>query len=154
MATNKYYKKVLPKLPLIMKWCRAGLNDLEICDRLKIKKSSYYEYKKKYPEFNEVVRKGKEYADAEVENQLYKNCIGYEYTEEVQSTKKEVIYENGKRVKEIVQPVVIELRKYRPSETNAAKFWLTNREKENWKDKQDVDISTNKPFDVNIKVVK
>lgn len=148
MATSQYEKKVRPKLPLIAKWCRSGLTDKEIWNRLDIEKSSYYAYQNKFPEFKETVHKNKEFCDAEVENQFYKNCLGYEYVEQTVSTKKEVIYEDGKRVREISEPVVIDLVKHKPSETNAAKFWLQNRDPENWKEKQQIDLGNkdDKPF--------
>ena len=74
--------------------------------------------------------------------------MGYEYVEQALTTKKEVIYVDGKRVKEISEPVVVELRKHKPSETNAAKFWLQNRDPENWKEKQQIDLGNkdDKPF--------
>ena len=148
MAISQYEIKVKPKLPLIAKWCRSGFTDKEIWNRLGIEKSSYYGYQNKFPEFRDTVHKNKEYCDAEVENQFYKNCIGYEYKEQTLSTKKEVIYENGKRVKEISEPVIVEVSKFKPSETNAVKFWLQNRDPENWKDKQEIDLGNkdDKPF--------
>ena len=150
MANNQYPLKVKPKLCLIEKWKRYDLTDEEICNRLKIKKSSFYSYKRKYPELEQALRKGKDETNAEVENALLKSSLGYEYVEESVATRKEVIYENGKRVSEISEPVKISLKKFKPSETAAAKLWLTNRDAENWKEKNQLDIgnSSNEPIRV------
>lgn len=148
MATSQYELKVKPKIPLIIKWCRNGLTDEEIWNRLKISKSSFYGYQHKYSEFKEIVQKNKEYCDAEVENQFYKNCLGYEYTEQALSTKKEIIYENGKKIKEVSVPIVVDIVKHKPSDVNASKYWLQNRDPENWKDNRQIDIGNkdDKPF--------
>lgn len=48
---------------------------------------------------------------------------------------------NGKRIKETVEPVVVEVEKHKPGETTAQIFWLKNRKPDKWRDKQDVQIS-------------
>ena len=47
--------------------------------------------------------------NALMENALLKSSLGYEYVEESVATRKEVIYENGKRVSEISEPVKTEV---------------------------------------------
>lgn len=155
MADNQYFIKVQPKLDMIRKYKQVGLTDKEIWTLLDIKKSSYYSYKKDYPEFAEAIHDGLDHANARVASQLLDNSLGYEYIEEVQSQKKEVFYEDGKKIKEVTEPVALPLKKYKPSETNAAKFWLTNKDKENWKDKQDINVGgqENNPLKVKLEDV-
>lgn len=132
------------KLTLLEAWARDGLSDEQIANNMGISVASLYNYKNKYLEIFEALKKGKEVVDVEVENALLKSAKGFWYDEEVVSTRKEVIYENGKRVKEISEPIKITLSKYKPSETAAAIFWLKNRRAKQWKDKVEPPIDTSK----------
>lgn len=123
------------KLTLLKAWARDGLTDEQIAKNMGISAASLYNYKNKHLEIFEALKKGKEIVDIEVENALKKNATGFSYIEEVVSTEKEVIYENGKRVKEISKPVVIEITRYKQPETTAQIFWLKNRKPDKWKDK-------------------
>lgn len=123
------------KLTLLEAWARDGLTDEQIAKNIGISRSTLFEWRKKNQDISNALKKGKEVVDIEVENALLKSAKGFWYEEEVVSTKKEVIYDNGKRVKEISEPVVITLSKYKPSETTAAIFWLKNRKPDKWRDK-------------------
>lgn len=130
------------KLILIKSWARDGLTQQQIANNLGINVDTLIEYKKKYSDFAEALKKGKEVVDIEVENALLKSAKGFWYEEEVVSTKKEVIYDNGKRVKETSEPVVITLNKYKPSDTTAAIFWLKNRKPKEWRDRIEMPTDT------------
>lgn len=137
------------KLILLEAWARDGLTDEQIANNMGISVASLYNYKNKYLEILEALKKGKEVVDIEVENALLKSAKGFWYDEEVVSTKKEVIYQDGKRVKEISEPVIITLNKYKPSETAAAIFWLKNRKSDKWRDKIEINKQSN---DVNTQI--
>lgn len=137
------------KLVLLEAWARDGFIDKDFAEKMDISLSTFYEWKKKYSEFSEAIKKGKEIVDIEVENALLKNAKGFYYPEEVVASKKEVIYENGKRVKEVVDPVVITINKFKPSETAAAIFWLKNRKPNVWRDKQEK-VNNNNTINDNI----
>ena len=123
------------KLILLEAWARDGLTDEQIAHNMGINVASLYNYKNKYLEIFNALKKGKEVVDIEVENALKKNATGFTYVEQVVSTEREVIYDNGKRVKEISKPVVIEITRYKQPETIAQIFWLKNRKSDKWKDK-------------------
>lgn len=111
------------KLILIQGMARNGLTQQQIADNLGINVDTLIEYKKKYTDFSEALKKGKEVVDIEVENALLKRALGYKYDE--------VTYENGvetKRVTKEVQP-----------DTTAQIFWLKNRKPNTWKDKVETD---------------
>lgn len=111
------------KLILIQGMARDGLTQQQIADNLGINVDTLIEYKKKYTDFSEALKKGKEVVDIEVENALLKRALGYKYDE--------VTYENGvetKRVTKEVQP-----------DTTAQIFWLKNRKPNNWKDRVETD---------------
>lgn len=123
------------KLLLLEAWARDGLTDEQIAHNIGIEARTLYRWKEKSSQISQSLKKGKEVVDIIVENALYKNAIGYYYEEQTVSTEKEVIYEDGKRVKEISKPVVITLQKYKPCDTVAQIFWLKNRKRDKWQDK-------------------
>ena len=74
MAKSKW-EEVKNKLILVEGWARDGLTDEQIANNLNISTTTFYEYKSKYPEFSESLKKGKDYIDYEVENALLKNAL-------------------------------------------------------------------------------
>lgn len=74
MAKSKW-EQVKDKLILVEGWARDGLTDIQIADNLGISKDTFYEYKKKYSDFSDSLKKGKEVVDYEVENALLKNAL-------------------------------------------------------------------------------
>lgn len=136
MAKSKVNKWLTEDgLTLLKGWAREGLTDKQIADKMEIVESTFYEWKKKYEEISESLKKNKEIVDTEVENALLKNALGYFYVEEVVSTKREVIYKDGKRIKETSEPEIIELTRYKQPETTAQIIWLKNRQPDKWREK-------------------
>jgi phage terminase len=134
IAKSKYETDVKPRLVEIEAWKRDGLTDEQIYINLGISKQSFYKYKEKYVDFFDSLKKGKEVADIEVENALFKRAIGYKYKEVI----KEVKEIDGKKttyVKEVIKEM--------PGDVGAQIFWLKNRKSSKWKDKQDIDIEDN-----------
>ncbi len=56
------------------------------------------------------------------------------------TTRRTVEYANGRRVREVSEPVVTEVEKYYPPDTTAQIFWLKNRKPGQWRDKREQDI--------------
>jgi transposase-like protein len=108
-------------LLLIEGWARDGLSDEQIAQNMEISTSTFYEWKKKFSEFSEALKKGKEVVDRMVENALLKAALGYEYEEEVVDNK-------GRKHT---------VRKYEKPNTTALIFWLKNRKPEQWRDRQE-----------------
>ena len=134
IAKSKYETDVLPRLVEIEAWKRDGLTDEQIFKNLGISRDTFYKYKEKYTDFSDALKKGKEVADIEVENALFKRAIGYKYKEVI----KEVKEIDGKKttyVKEVIKEM--------PGDVGAQIFWLKNRKSSKWKDKQDIDIEDN-----------
>lgn len=110
----------------------SGLTDEQIADNLGIGASTLHEYKKKYPEFLESLKKGKDIADAQVVNALHKSAVGFTYYEETTN----------------VLGDTVSVQKYAKPNTTAAIFWLKNRKPDQWRDKTEVqqDISQTVAF--------
>ena len=110
-------------------WARDGLTDEQIAGNMGIKRQTLYEWKKKYPVFSDTLKRGKEIIDRQVENSLLKRALGYEYDEVTTTT-----YPNGEEeTKRVTKHVV--------PDTTAQIFWLKNRKPDDWRDKEDVNLS-------------
>lgn len=59
-------------LLLLQGWARDGLTDEQIAHNIGITTTTLYEWKKKYADFANVLKRTKEVVDREVENALYK----------------------------------------------------------------------------------
>lgn len=75
MAKSKYLTHVEPKLELIEGWARDGLTDERIANNLGIGVRTLYEYKSKYPQFSQALKKGKELIDYQVEKALLNKAL-------------------------------------------------------------------------------
>ena len=97
--------------------------------------STLYEWKKKYPEISEALKKGKEVIDRQVENALLKRALGYEYEEVKQIIEKDEKGKDRKRIEKTVKQVA--------PDTTAQIFWLKNRKPDEWRDRQNIEHSGN-----------
>lgn len=131
---SKYYTHVAPRLEEVKDWCRNGATDEEVAKRLGINIDTLYSYKKKFSEFSESIKKGKEIFDSEVENALYERCIGGKVTLKRPFKVKRTIFENGKKV-ENEEVVYADYEEYVIPDTTAQIFWLKNRRPDKWREK-------------------
>jgi DNA-binding XRE family transcriptional regulator len=132
MAKGKYQEWLKPdKLILLEGWARDGLTDEQIAKNIGITAKTLYEWKKKYSEICETLKKGKEVIDFEVENALLKHALGFEYEEETVTQ----------------QGDVVEIRKFSKPNTTAQIFWLKNRKAEKWREKQEPQEQTSEAVD-------
>lgn len=122
---------------MIEGWARDGLTDEQIAVNMGIATSTLYEWKKQHSEISEVLKKGKEVVDREVENTLLKRALGYRYKE----TTRELITDKQTGISELVVTKVVE--KEVVPDTTAQIFWLKNRKPEEWRDKRVVDDNSN-----------
>lgn len=116
------------------KLCMLGATDDEMADFFGVHRSTIYRWKIEYPEFCDAIKTAKEIADERVERSLYQKATGYNYKEE-QAFKIKV-----EQYKEEVE--VVDVERHQPADTTAAIFWLKNRRKNEWRDKQEIDHSS------------
>lgn len=90
---------------------------------------------KENPELQREVRGAIYRADHKVVHGLYKRATGYEI-EEVRHMVVMDGKDNGSHIEQVEEV------KHFPPETNAGKFWLTNRKHEEWKETQHVEVNT------------
>lgn len=151
MAKSKWETHVKDKLILVEGWARNGLTDEQIANNLGISKDTFYKYKKEYSDFSDALKKGKEVVDIEVENALLKKALGGKEKLLKPIKLKQVFYsDNGKKLKEYEEIVMVEEEVLIPPDTTAQIFWLKNRKPDVWRDKTAVEhsgkIENNNPF--------
>lgn len=124
MAKGKYQEWLTPDgLLKIEGWARDGLIDEQIAQNIGIRAATLYEWKKRFPEISEALKRGKEVIDRQVENALLKRALGYEYEEVKEKFEDGVLTERTVTKKEVV------------ADTTAQIFWLKNRKPDTWRDK-------------------
>ena len=82
MAKSKW-EEVKDKLTLVEGWARDGFTNEQIAEKLGINPDTLYQYQKKYPEFSETLKRGKEIVDYQVENALLKNALDGNVTAQI-----------------------------------------------------------------------
>ncbi len=147
---SKYELEWKDKLIVIEGWAKDGLTDEQIAKNMGISTSTLYEWKKKYLEFSESLKKGKEVVDREVENALLKKALGIKETVRKAIKVKEVLYKDGKRISEKEHIEYADEEVYVPPDTTAQIFWLKNRKPNEWRDKRDIEHSGAIANEVNI----
>lgn len=70
-------------LTLLEGWARDGLTDEQIAHNIGITATTIYEWKNRFPEFSETLKKGKEIVDYEVENALLNKALAGDTTAQI-----------------------------------------------------------------------
>ncbi|XZL50386.1 Xaa-His dipeptidase [Clostridium perfringens] len=121
-------------LDRIKSMVKNGLTDKEISEELGIGYSTWKNKKSQNKLIKAAIDEVKDTRNQEVEEVLFKNCKGYHYYEEVPTkVKEEVINENG-TVLTVEKVVVSTVKKWKPADLAAQKYWLNNRKKATWKE--------------------
>lgn len=108
-------------------WARDGLNDEQIAHNIGIATGTLYEWKNRFPELAEAIKKGKRPVDVQVENALYRSALGFK-----QKIRKPIKLRR-KDGSEYIDYGEEEI--YVPPNITAQIFWLKNRKPEFWRDK-------------------
>ena len=123
VAKGKYQKWLTPDgRTLLEAWARDGLTDEQIAHNMGIRRSTLADWKNKFPDISDALKKGKEVVDVEVENALLKRAKGFAYLEEKQETDAFGHKTVTKTIKQVAPDV------------GAAVFWLKNRKPAQWRD--------------------
>jgi hypothetical protein len=105
-----------------------GISEEQMSEIFDISRKQMGQWKAQYPAFKEALEAGYTDADAAVLGALYQSAVGYTHDEE------KIFQWDG----EIVRAETV--KHYKP-DVAAIKLWLTNRQKENWKDRHHTNVS-------------
>lgn len=107
-------------------WAKDGLIDEQIAKNMGVAYSTFKDWKKRFPDLSAVLKRSKEVVDREVENALFESAKGFVYEEETVTNTGEVVT----------------LKKYSKPNVTAQIFWLKNRKRNEWRDKQEIEQTT------------
>ena len=116
---NKYETNVQPRLAEIEELCRT-MTEKQIAEYLGVGYSSWNDYKTKYSELTETLKKGRQHLVNELRSELIRKAKGFKYTE------KKIIKENGKIVREEIY------EKASLPDVAALNLLLKNYDRDNW----------------------
>lgn len=148
-------------------WARDGHTDEQIAKNIGIGARTLYEWKEKFPQISQSLKRGKEIVDREVENALLKRALGYEFTEKkyVSAEMSEEEYhlhqqlavnryklEHPEATLEELRAVELGVSRYKmvlveektkevSPDVTAQIFWLKNRKPGHWRDKKETELS-------------
>ena len=109
-----------------------GATDQKLAEFLNVTETTINNWKQNYPSFFESIKKGKEKADAKVAESLFKRATGFQYEETKQEYDQKGTLIKTTKTKKTITP-----------ETTAQIFWLKNRQKAIWRDKQEKEVEVN-----------
>ena len=124
MAKGKYERWLEPEgLLLLEGWARDGLTEEQIAQKMGISRSTLSDWKTKYSDISDTLKKGKDIVDIQVENALLKRALGYDYQEDrIERSKKDGVK-------------IVQILKHVPGDVTAQIFWLKNRRPDKYRDK-------------------
>lgn len=111
------------------KLCMLGATDIQLADFFDVSEQTINAWKHAFPEFLESLKDGKENADNAVVRSLYRRATGYEFESE------KVFCVEGSIVR-------TPIREFVPPSDTAMIFWLKNRKPKEWRDKQELELTT------------
>ena len=91
---NKYLTDVKPRFDEIAEMCKLGATDKEIAENLGIHKATFCDYKNRYSEFNELIKRSRQNPILQIKKALFKRACGFKYSE------KKIITNEAGEVKE------------------------------------------------------
>lgn len=110
--------------------CLLGATDEDLARAFNVAISTVSKWKEEHVEFSDALKAGKDEADAKVAQSLYRRAIGYEH----KAVKIAVDAKTG------AEHQVEYVERY-PPDTVACIFWLKNRQRGKWRDRQDHEVT-------------
>ena len=117
-------------IKMVYEICLLGANNAELAGIFGVTTTTLENWRKRFPEFEVSMLKGKDLADAKVAKALYKRATGYSHPDT------HIVKRSDDTI--IITPII----KYYPPDTAAVKFWLTNRQPDKWRDMSKTDINS------------
>ena len=115
--------------------CTLGATVNELARFFQVGENAIYDWANKNKEFAKALQLGREACDERVERALYHKALGFE-----KEIEKEVFDKNGEK------KIIIEKIYVPPSDT-AIQFYLKNRKRSDWRDRQEHEIGRVGDFD-------
>ncbi len=141
------------KLEAITGWAKQGSTDQELAEMIGVGITTFYEWRKKIPEFYEALKKGKQVANGELINVAFKQSSGFYVVEEVAvkvkdfvtiETAPETADKPAKvRVMEVERVETVPVKRFVNPNAAALIFMMKNRLPNDYKDKVETEVNIN-----------
>lgn len=153
MKNARYDPDTYPKRA--QELCEAGATCGDLCRAFNVKsRQTIYNWAAKHPEFLKALTSGKEIADDLAEFSLFRRVTGYDYDEVEVTTEQTTVTSVGGECGIQELPAVLKrtkkTKKRVHADVDAAKFWLTNRRPDDWRNRREVSGPDGGPMSVSI----
>jgi len=122
---SKFKKEFIKQAEML---CRLGATDKELAEFFEVNLDTIYEWKNTQADFSDALKNGKSEADDLVEKSLFQRANGYSH----QAVK--IFNHEG-------QALEVPYTEHYPPDTTACIFWLKNRRREQWRDRQEHELT-------------
>jgi hypothetical protein len=127
MPAHTEYSKLIAKrdnfLEEVTNYCLLGCSDAELGGFFGLSEGLVQHYIEIIPEFATAVANGRDLADARVAVAMHKAATGYDYDAY------RVVVKDG-------HAEVVAVKEHVPPNPQAGKYWLNNRKRKHWKERQ------------------
>lgn len=110
----------------------AGMTVPELALALDVSETAFHVWMNKHVEFRDAITRGRVIADAHIASRLFQRAEGYK-----RITQQAFKIKVGRDMEKVE---VVDLITEEPPETNAIKYWLNNRMRGKWREKQVVEL--------------
>ena len=149
---SKYEEVILPKIEEIKDLLAKGTSEKEVANYLGISYTTWKTHKRKIASFSAVVKESRGKAIEDLEQAMFKSALGFTKKIKKAMKLKEVVYENGKRLKETERIEFYEEEVYIPPSVACAQFLLKNWAKDKYSNNPAELEVKKKEFELNKKV--
>lgn len=109
-----------------------GATLTEIAQALGVTRSTVCLWMTQYDVFSDAIKRGRAAADERVEKALYQRALGYSHDSE------KIVVVGGKDGSYVERVPIVE---HYPPEPAALRMWLHNRKPQEWRDKQELEVT-------------
>ena len=108
------WNDIKDKLTVVGDWAKDRLTNEQITENLGVEKTTFYKMLSEYSELSELLKKGKEIIDYEVENALLKNALDENVTAQIYqlNIRKPKQWKNKRENTKIIRKEYQKLKKY------------------------------------------
>ena len=132
-----------------------GFTDAEMASVVGVTEQTFNNWKKQKPTFFESLKDWKAEADEKVERSLFERATGYKHPAvHVLSNRVKTLDLEGKTITEKTEPLIVDIQKEYAPDPVSMIFWLKNRKRKEWSDKQDIAITDETKLDTPEEVLR
>ena len=113
--------------------CKLGATDKDLAEFFKVTTVTIWRWRSEHEEFCNALRVGKGFPDERVVRSLYQRAIGYSFDSE------KIMQHNGEAVR-------VPYTEHVAPDPVACKMWLINRMPNEWRDKQEMNVTADEAF--------